>query len=155
MGRVFVCFCVGVASGPRDGVGRLWSSFGTPSGLFCWPFWGGGRGVGLALCCFVVCSAGRFVLGLILCCFVLVFFDPFDIAITSFGEERANLGAFHKFVLFAFVWVLSSSSWCLGKAVACDCGTPWTFLHFFSYEGRFAFQFIKNFYIHFKVGRAF
>ena len=22
----------------------------------------------------------------------------------------------------------SSSSWCLGRAAACDCGTPWTFL---------------------------
>ena len=27
-------------------------------------------------------------------------------------------------VLFAFF----SSSWCLGRAAACDCGTPWTFL---------------------------
>ena len=27
--------------------------------------------------------------------------------------------------LFGFV---SSSSWCLGRAVVCDCGTPWTFL---------------------------
>ena len=23
---------------------------------------------------------------------------------------------------------VSSSSWCLGRAAACDCGTPWTFL---------------------------
>ena len=23
---------------------------------------------------------------------------------------------------------VSSSSWCLGRAVVCDCGTPWTFL---------------------------
>ena len=22
----------------------------------------------------------------------------------------------------------SSSSWCLGRAAVCDCGTPWTFL---------------------------
>ena len=30
-------------------------------------------------------------------------------------------------VLFVF-----SSSWCLGRAAACDCGTPWTsLLHFF------------------------
>ena len=27
-----------------------------------------------------------------------------------------------------------SSSWCLGRAAVCDCGTPWTFfLPFFSY----------------------
>ena len=24
--------------------------------------------------------------------------------------------------------VVSSSSWCLGRAAVCDCGTPWTFL---------------------------
>ena len=29
--------------------------------------------------------------------------------------------------LFGFVSV-SSSFWCLGRAAACDCGTPWTFL---------------------------
>ena len=23
---------------------------------------------------------------------------------------------------------VSSSSWCLGRAVVCDCGTPWSFL---------------------------
>ena len=31
-------------------------------------------------------------------------FNPFWIAITSLGEERANLGAFHAFVRFALVW---------------------------------------------------
>ena len=36
--------------------------------------------------------------------FVLVFFSPFSIAITSFGEERANLSAFRTFVRY----------WCLG-----------------------------------------
>ena len=35
------------------------------------------------------------------CFFVLVFFGPFSIAITSLGEERANLSAF---VRFALVW---------------------------------------------------
>ena len=35
---------------------------------------------------------------LFLCHFVLVFFSPFSIAITSFGEERANLSAFRTFV---------------------------------------------------------
>ena len=28
---------------------------------------------------------------------------------------------------------VSSSSWCLGRAAVCDCGTPWTFLLLFSY----------------------
>ena len=38
------------------------------------------------------------------CYFVLVFFSPFSIAITSLGEERANLSAFRTFVRFALVW---------------------------------------------------
>ena len=31
-------------------------------------------------------------------------FSPFSIAITSLGEERANLSAFRTFVRFALVW---------------------------------------------------
>ena len=103
----------------------------------------------------------------------LCFFSPFSIAITSLGEERANLSAFPTFVWFALVWFclfplplgvwelrfvivalpgrfsypfffwcfsnvcsicaclilsVSSSSWCLGRAAVCDCGTPLTFL---------------------------
>ena len=41
---------------------------------------------------------------LTLCYFVLVFFSPFSIAITSLGEERANLCAFRIFVRFVLVW---------------------------------------------------
>ena len=40
-----------------------------------------------------------------MCHFVLVFFSPFSIAITSLGEERANLGAFRMFVRFVLVWI--------------------------------------------------
>ena len=73
-----------------------------------------------------------FVLCLTLCHFVLVFFSLFSIAITSLGEERANLSAFRTFVRFVLVWIcrfpLSSSFWCRGSAAVCDCGTPWTFL---------------------------
>ena len=47
----------------------------------------------------------RYVLCLTLCHFVLVFFSPFSIAITSFGEERANLSAFRTFVRFVLVWI--------------------------------------------------
>ena len=36
--------------------------------------------------------------------FLLVFFSPFSIAITSLGEERANLSAFRTFVRFALIW---------------------------------------------------
>ena len=56
-----------------------------------------------------------------------MFFSPFSISITSLGEKRANLSVFCAFVRFALIW-FSSSSWCLGRAAACDCGTPWTFL---------------------------
>ena len=53
----------------------------------------------------MVYSTGRFVLCLILCYFVLVFNSPFIIAITSLGEERANLSAFRTFVRFVLVWI--------------------------------------------------
>ena len=52
----------------------------------------------------MVYSTRRFVLCLTLCYFVLVFFSPFSIAITSLGEERANLCAFRTFVRFALLW---------------------------------------------------
>ena len=52
----------------------------------------------------MVYSTRRFVLRLTLCYFVLVFFSPFSIAITSLGEDRANLSAFRTFVRFALVW---------------------------------------------------
>ena len=64
---------------------------------------GGGPGVGLTLCCFVVYSKRRFVVCLSMCHFVLAFFSPFSIAITSLGEERANLSAFRMFVRFVLV----------------------------------------------------
>ena len=86
------------------------------------------------LCCFVVYSTRRFVLCLTLCHFVFVFFSPFSIAITSLGEERANLGAFRTFVRFCACLDLSfsSSSWCLGRAAVYDCGTPGLFSYLFS-----------------------
>ena len=40
---------------------------------------------------------------LVLFCYCI--FSPFSIAITSLGEERANLGAFRTFVQFALVWL--------------------------------------------------
>ena len=47
----------------------------------------------------------RFVVCLSVCHFVLVFFSPFSIAITSLGEERANLSAFRTFVRFVLAWI--------------------------------------------------
>ena len=53
----------------------------------------------------MVYSTRRFVLCLTLCHFVLVFFSHLSIAITSLGEERANLSAFNTFVRFVLVWI--------------------------------------------------
>ena len=53
----------------------------------------------------MVYSTRRFVVCLSVCHFVLVFFSPFSIAITSLGEERANLSAFRTFVRFMVVWI--------------------------------------------------
>ena len=53
----------------------------------------------------MVYSTRRFVVCFSVCHFVLVFFSPFSIAITSLGEERANLSAFRTFVRFVLVWI--------------------------------------------------
>ena len=53
----------------------------------------------------MVYSTRRFVVCLSVCYFVLVFFSPFSIAITSLGEERANLSAFRTFVRSVLVWI--------------------------------------------------
>ena len=77
----------------------------------------------------MVYSTRRFVVCLSVCHFVLVFFSPFSIAITSLGEERANLSAFRTFVRFVLVWICRFPlPRGLGRAAVCDCGTPWTFL---------------------------
>ena len=76
----------------------------------------------------MVYSTRRFVLCLSVCYFVVVFFSPFSIAITSLGEERANLTAFRTFVRFVLVWMCRFPLPLLGRAAVCDCGTPWTFL---------------------------
>ena len=54
---------------------------------------------------YVVYSTRRFVLCLTLCYFVLVFLSPFSIAITSLGEERANLSTFRTLVRFVLLWI--------------------------------------------------
>ena len=99
----------------------------------------------------MVYSTRRFVVCLSVCHFVLVVFSPFSIAITSLGEERANLRAFRTFVRFVLVWIcrfsLRLGVWeelrfvivaLLGlfSYLFCDCGTPWTFLLLFFNNGR-------------------
>ena len=53
----------------------------------------------------MVYSTRRFVVCRSVCHFVIVFFSPFNIAITSLGEERANLSASRTFVRFVLVWI--------------------------------------------------
>ena len=53
----------------------------------------------------------------------------FSMVITSIGKEKANLSAFNTLVRFALVlFSVFASSWCLGRAAACNCSTPWIFL---------------------------
>ena len=47
----------------------------------------------------------QFAICLSVCHFVLVFSVLFIIAITSLGEERANLSVFRTFVWFMLVWI--------------------------------------------------
>ena len=99
----FLCISVlRVASGPRVKLASCKSALNPPWFALrtvlrrrsrCWS----------TLCCFVVYSTRQFVVCLSMCHFVLVFFSPFSIAITSLGEERANLSAFHTFVRFVLV----------------------------------------------------
>ena len=130
---------LGVASGPRVGLAGCGGALGPPGGLLCRPFWGGGPGVGLALCCFVVCSAGRFVVCLSVCHFVLVFFGPFGVAVASLGwgggggeEGELVLVLFVRlfglclFGFVGFLFLLGSGGGGGGGegAAVCDCGTP-------------------------------
>ena len=75
----------------------------------------------------MVYTTRRLILNPTLCYFVLVLFSPFSIAITSLGDETANLSVFSYVCLICACFVLSVSPGCLGRAAICDCGTPWTF----------------------------
>ena len=78
----FLCISVlRVASGPRVKLVTCKSALNPAVGDFC-----------EAICCMSFRAS-----------FVLVFFSPFSIAITSLGEERANLSAFCTFVRFVLV----------------------------------------------------
>ena len=83
----------------------------------------------------MVYSTRRYVSSLALCYFVLVFFSPFSIAITSLGEERANLSAFRTFVRFALV------RFCLFPLLRC----VWYGLRLVivAHQGLFSYLFLK------------
>ena len=101
----FLCVSVlWVASGPRVKLASCKSAL-TPRWFILLTVLRRWSRVSLLLCCFVVYSTRRFVECLSVCHFVLVFVSPFSIAITSLGEERANLSAFRTFVRFVLVWI--------------------------------------------------
>ena len=53
----------------------------------------------------MVYSTRRFVVCFFRVSFCSCVFSPFNNAITSLGEERANLSAFRTFVRFVLVWI--------------------------------------------------
>ena len=67
----------------------------------------------------MVYSARRYVVCLSVCHFVLVFFSPFCIAITSLGEEKANLSAFRTFVWFVLVYIFYRFLFLLASGKGC------------------------------------
>ena len=102
----FLCFlCVSVlrvASGPRVKLASCKSALNLP--VICSTDRSKAV-VPVLVLLFVALCTRQFVVCLSVCYFVLVFFSPFSIAITSLGEERANLSAFHAFVQFMLVWI--------------------------------------------------
>ena len=99
----FLCiYVLRVASGPRVKLASCKSAL-TPPVVCCTD-----RSKTVVLVLVLLLVALWFILRgdllcLSVCHFVLVFFSPFSIAITSLGEERANLSAFRTFVRFVLV----------------------------------------------------
>ena len=93
----FLCFLLRVASGPRVKLASCKSALNPP--VVCST----DRSKAVVPALVLLFVALWFVVCLSVCHFVLVFFSPFSIAITSLGEERANLSAFRTFVRFVLV----------------------------------------------------
>ena len=98
----------------------------------------------------MIYSTRRFVVCLSVCHFVLVFFSPFSIAITSLGEERANLSAFRTFFclcLFRFVGFL----FLLGSGKGCglwhSLDFSLTFFVIVALPGLFSYVFFFFFFL--------
>ena len=92
----------------------------------------------LLFCCFVVYSTRRFVLVLPGDILFLFFFSPFSIAITSLGEERANLSVFCTFVWFELVWFCRVWEWLRLVIVA----LPGLFSYLF-FRSQITYSFVK------------
>ena len=61
-----------------------------------------------------------------LCIFVLRVASGPGVKLARLRKRELILVFFVR--LFDLVLSVSSSSWCLGRAAVCNCGTPWTFL---------------------------
>ena len=86
----------------------------------------------LTLCCFVVYSTRQFILP----CVILFLCFSFLLALRlpCLGKRELTIVLFIRCSICAcLVLSVSSSSWCLGRAAAYDCGIPWTFLLPFLY----------------------
>ena len=106
------CLCISVlrvASGPRVKLANCRSALKPPPRLPPPPthtlvIYSTDRSKGVVPVLVLLFVALWFILRGDLFYFVLVFFSPFSIAITSLGEDRANLSAFCTFVRLALVW---------------------------------------------------
>ena len=103
----FLCISVlRVASGPRVKLASCKSALNPPVGLLYRPFLGGGPGVSLTLCCFVVYSTRRFVVCLSVFHFVLVFSVLLVLRLPRLGKRELILVLFvHLFGLYLFRFV--------------------------------------------------
>ena len=117
-------FVLRVASGPRVKLPSFKKCLKSPGGLV--TVLSGGPSVSLSFCCYVVYSTRRFVLCLTLCHFFLCFSVHLALRLPRLGKRELILVFFVHLCLLDFS--VSSSSWCLGRAEVCNCGTPWTFL---------------------------
>ena len=64
-----------------------------------------------------------------MCHFVLVFLVLLVLRLPRLGKRELILMLSYVCLICACLDLsVSSSSWGLGRAAVCDCGTPWTFL---------------------------
>ena len=69
----------------------------------------------------------------VLPCVILCFSVLLALRLPRFGKrELIVMLSYVCSICACLVLSVSSSSWCLGRATVCDCGTPWTFLLLFS-----------------------
>ena len=102
----FLCISVlRVASGPKVKLASCKSAL-TPRWftlLTVLRRWSRSQSYSLLLCCLFY--EGICCMSYLVSFYSCVFFSSFSIAITSLGEERANLSAFRTFVRFVLVWI--------------------------------------------------